>query len=332
MTAVLRFFTLLALLCLALPARAQIGDVDAPQRARGVVPWVGSNQVPGVLVGPMSTAFSTSATGIGINAPNASFTGNFADFQVNGTRYASLQYAGSGVNTFAQLYLTANSSVNAAFENFIMFNLPNAGATYSLGASHFNTGITVNYSGTQGSSGTGSNLVGFGAGGVVVNTTSSPNGGYSFAPGDVASNSANTWINYGGSSGVVTIGTTQAAGSTPTNGSLLIQDFRASKTANYTVVAGDTNKQFDNTAASGSVTFTLPTPASGLRYGYCVEAAQTLEVLVANTSTQSIYIGSSQTTSNGNITSSTVSSCIELEAVSTTVWTALYSTGSWAVN
>ena len=38
------------------------------------------------------------------------------------------------------------------------------------------------------------------------------------------------------------------------------------KTANYTVVAGDNCTVFTTTGAAGSVTFTLPAPAKGLRY------------------------------------------------------------------
>jgi hypothetical protein len=44
--------------------------------------------------GTTSTAWSTSGTGLGVNAPSG-FTGNLADFQVNGTRQLSIEFNGA---------------------------------------------------------------------------------------------------------------------------------------------------------------------------------------------------------------------------------------------
>ena len=53
-----------------------------------------------------------------------------------------------------------------------------------------------------------------------------------------------------------------------------------SQTASYTVVAGDNMTMFDNTGASGAVTFTLPTLANGYFFGFRVVADQ--NVIVAS--------------------------------------------------
>lgn len=50
------------------------------------------------------------------------------------------------------------------------------------------------------------------------------------------------------------------------------------KTANYNVVASDSDSRFTNTGAAGSVQFTLPAVAKGARFFFYATAAQTLEV------------------------------------------------------
>jgi len=53
------------------------------------------------------------------------------------------------------------------------------------------------------------------------------------------------------------------------------------KTANYTVVAADNGTLLHNASAVGAVTFTLPTLAAGLFYGFSVQADQTVTVTSA---------------------------------------------------
>lgn len=60
------------------------------------------------------------------------------------------------------------------------------------------------------------------------------------------------------------------------------------KTANYTVTASDKNTIFTNQGASGSVTFTLPTLAKGLKYRFFVEADQT--VIVASAAADTLVV------------------------------------------
>lgn len=59
-----------------------------------------------------------------------------------------------------------------------------------------------------------------------------------------------------------------------------VKKFR-SKTADYTVLAADNFTLFDNTGASGAVTFTLPTLANGLAFWFKVAADQTVTVASA---------------------------------------------------
>src|SRR6056297_3369385 len=53
-----------------------------------------------------------------------------------------------------------------------------------------------------------------------------------------------------------------------------------SKTASYTVVESETGAAFDNTGASGTITFTLPTVAkAGLQYKFTNVAGETVTIL-----------------------------------------------------
>ena len=92
----------------------------------------------------------------------------------------------------------------------------------------------------------------------------------------------------------------------------------ASKTSGYSVLNTDTGYAFDNIGASGSVTFTLPTPAAGLNYKFCRVANQAVVVDVAAGVT--IQSGASATTSGGDVSLSAVGSCLHIWAVSTTQW------------
>lgn len=104
----------------------------------------------------------------------------------------------------------------------------------------------------------------------------------------------------------------------------------ATKTANYSVVAGDTGKHFDNIGAAGEVDFTLPAAASGLQYCFLVDAAQTVKVIAA--SGEKIAIGASNSAATGNITATAAFAMTCLEAHKAAQWVARSSTGTWTVN
>lgn len=143
-----------------------------------------------------------------------------------------------------------------------------------------------------------------------------------------------------GSTGAVPAKATisQGAGITVTNGAGTITIAAngggsltvTSKTADYTVLSGDSGTFFDNTGAGGSVNFTLPTAAAGLHYYIYTDAVQTVTV-TAGTST-TIRIGSSISASAGNITNNTAGTGIHLVAISATQWVAQDATGTWTIN
>ena len=106
---------------------------------------------------------------------------------------------------------------------------------------------------------------------------------------------------------------------------------QASKPSSYSVQASDSNTNFDNTGATGAVTFTLPSYAAGLRYCFTVTVAQTLEVLAP--ASNHIAIGTSNSASAGNIQANAPYStaCIVATSVNDQ-WAATSTTGSWTVN
>jgi hypothetical protein len=106
---------------------------------------------------------------------------------------------------------------------------------------------------------------------------------------------------------------------------------QATKTSNYSVLAGDSNTSFDNTGAGGTVIFTLPSYTAGLQYCFTVTAAHALEVLAP--ASNHIAVGTSNSASAGNIQASAVYStaCIVATSVSNQ-WAATSTTGSWTVN
>jgi hypothetical protein len=62
------------------------------------------------------------------------------------------------------------------------------------------------------------------------------------------------------------------------SGALLSQRAMSAKAANYTVLAGETNTLFHNTGATGTITFTLPLAAPGLRYAFVARVAQAITI------------------------------------------------------
>ena len=100
------------------------------------------------------------------------------------------------------------------------------------------------------------------------------------------------------------------------------------KTANYTVLASETNNTFTNAGAVGSVTLTLPTPASGLQYTFICAAAQTFTLDVGGS--VQIAIGEIIGTAGGGATCNSPYSIVTLRAVSTVLWIATTNIGSWA--
>lgn len=101
-------------------------------------------------------------------------------------------------------------------------------------------------------------------------------------------------------------------------------------TAGRTLTQQESGGFFTNSGASGSVTMTLPaSPLIGTEYTFAVLAAQNF-VVDANTG-QTIRIAGSTSTSGGTATNATIGGILKIKAVSTTLWLAEYSTGTWTL-
>ena len=130
---------------------------------------------------------------------------------------------------------------------------------------------------------------------------------------------------------------TQAAGNVPA--SYLDSDFSylaalieangtvTAYTADHTVTAAQTGATLTNAGASGAVIFTMPTPASGLVYTFIVAAAQTVTLDVGGSVV--IAIGEIAGTAGGGASCNSPYSAVTLKAISTTLWVATSSIGSW---
>lgn len=111
---------------------------------------------------------------------------------------------------------------------------------------------------------------------------------------------------------------TLSSGLTLSSGTVLVNRLVSAKTTGYTVLDTDASTFFTNTGASGSVTFTMPTPVVGMSYEFYRDANQTVTVDIGGSVT--IRVGASVTTAGGNITLDAVGSRIRLVAISTTQW------------
>jgi hypothetical protein len=98
-------------------------------------------------------------------------------------------------------------------------------------------------------------------------------------------------------------------------------------TANHTVTAAQTGATLTNSGAVGTVTFTMPTPAAGLVYTFIVAAAQNVILDVGGSVV--IAIGEIAGTPGGGASCNSPYSSVTLKAISTTLWVATSSIGSW---
>lgn len=125
-------------------------------------------------------------------------------------------------------------------------------------------------------------------------------------------------ITSSGSASSITISATGGAGAAT-----------VTKTADYTVTTADSDTHFNNIGAGGAVTFTLPAAAAGLRYGFLVAAAQTVEILAAGS--DRIAYGTTNSAAGGNLQSSSPFSFVTIEAHGAGQWIASSTLGAWTV-
>jgi len=101
-----------------------------------------------------------------------------------------------------------------------------------------------------------------------------------------------------------------------------------SKTADYSVVAADSYREFDNNGAAGAVVFSLPASVVGLANGYAVMEAQDLTVDPPTGVT--IYYGEGLSTLPGQaLMANTVGSYIKIRCRTATEWLAESVIGGW---
>lgn len=98
------------------------------------------------------------------------------------------------------------------------------------------------------------------------------------------------------------------------------------KIAAYTVLASDSGNLFTNRAAAGSVTFTLPAVAAGLRYRFAKAVNnQNIVVTGAASTMQGLTLGATATNST------TEYGVMNIECDGT-VWIITYQTGTWTIS
>ncbi len=111
------------------------------------------------------------------------------------------------------------------------------------------------------------------------------------------------------------------------NDQLVNQGTVTAYTTSHTVTTAETGQTFTNAGAVGGVVFTMPTPAAGLVYTFVVVAAQLVTLDVGGSVV--IAIGEIGGTPGGGATCNSPYSLVTLRAVSTTLWVATSSIGSW---
>jgi hypothetical protein len=113
------------------------------------------------------------------------------------------------------------------------------------------------------------------------------------------------------------------------SGTVSTTDTVVSKTANYTMLSTDTDIDFNNNGALGTVDFLLPATSPGLHDCFSVMSAQALTVSAQVGS--SIAVGTNISVSGGNVTNSVPYSTICLVAESASLWIAKTQVGTWTV-
>ena len=121
------------------------------------------------------------------------------------------------------------------------------------------------------------------------------------------------------------------------DGTRLQKDSLSAHTAALTLTAGDTGRARTNTGASAIVNFTLPTisaadansgNSTGWKQKFVVTNANGIRITAPASTT--IQYGASVTAAAGNISSTTVGSVIEIEAIEGGKYFATFITGTWA--
>lgn len=215
--------------------------------------------------------------------------------------------AGAGVTLTATSSGT-NEALNLSSKAAAVVNL--GGTSVQVFGNVAGNGSFAIYDGTLASAGNRTFFAGYGLSVPVYSILST--GQFTFSSSSTNATSIDTGIARAG------VGIARITNASTGVGALGLAFPPSTKTTGYTVLNTETGYAFDNIGASGSVTFTMPTPAAGLQYRFCRVADQSVVVDIGGSVV--IQVGSSATTAGGNVSLDAVGSCLHVWAVSTTQW------------
>ena len=101
------------------------------------------------------------------------------------------------------------------------------------------------------------------------------------------------------------------------------------KTADYTVVVGDSGKTFSTVGAAGTVTFAMPVAVVGLKYRFRVGAAQELRIDPDGTETIALPSTGVQGAAGKYLTANADGETVEVECTKAAQWSVFGFTGTW---
>lgn len=117
----------------------------------------------------------------------------------------------------------------------------------------------------------------------------------------------------------VVLATNGSSGTGSLLNSRLVEDNTAVAAGPNVILAAETNSVYTNQGAAALNVHTLPTPAAGLQYTFCVKDTDGIKVACAAAG-QTIRLHTTVSGSGGFIQSTTIGDCFTLTALSTTEW------------
>lgn len=270
------------------------------------------------LVGGAGVGTDQNAGGATISTGNSSGTGTGTVLIQTAPAGAS----GAGANT-ATTVLTINDVATTATIPFRGANGSTTAPTYSYSA-ETNTGFYRFTTGATGYVSVGTLVFEIGQGGAAGDIQLRSTGTFGFSGAGISA-ASDLFITRRAASQL----SVDTATSTDGGGGIFHREIQVDRTADLGITAAASNTLYTNTGAAGTVIFTLPTAAVGLRYTFIVNAVQSLQVTAGASTT--IRLGATVSAAAGNMANNALGSSVTLVAVSTTQWMATAIVGTWTV-